>query len=60
MPKSILSCASQSALFHLFRVSDVASRTVSSMDIQLIHFLRKRSPKFNLTGWNSGVITTNY
>jgi hypothetical protein len=26
------------------------------VDIQLIHFLRKPSPKFHLTGGNSGVI----
>jgi len=30
-----------------------------SVDIQLIHFLRKPSPKFHLTGGNSGVKAAN-
>jgi len=29
------------------------------LDIQLIHFLHKRSPKFHLPGGNSGVIAAN-
>jgi hypothetical protein len=56
MPTSILSCASQSALFQLF----LRLGQFHSMDIQLIHFLRKRSPKFNLTIWSPGGYNDNY